>query len=567
MSVDFGCGAAQMIKIYYRDHFPHETACKLLGRSWRGRDLLEFREVAVETHDGVYIRWLSVSTASELRNTLVAKSAVKVHIGAIFDEKPVHRKKVQSIKATQREFIIDIDVDDSTNSGVESSDLKACDAAWCIVAFGMIVVEKILRRKFGFINMLLVYSGRRGAHLSVYDARACELTDEARSAMVSYMQPHNKNTQGNINRPMYGNIMNDAFFGDMWRSHILPFWLKFGLRHRENGGAGFLESAVDKDDFMELLGIDEAKQKINLMGLTSIGAWNMVWEYANNSRFKDVFVEKVKHTVLSYVWPRLDANVSKQRNHLNKSWFSLHPKTGRICIPIIGNPLKFDPSSCPLLDDVVMGKPDTLKIFDAAVAEFKRFLDRLAVAPSEKWEPPRTQVRTPMSYNLVGKKRDHADVDVENYILRDTTRLCYNVHRVYFAQASTADPASVSIFWYTMLMGPTSSDSVSIIYARDSPPFRAPTRFPLQKFKRAIMDATRNPDTEIECGCAYVCVLLNPRNKDMKHAVDRLERMREGLLRPNHAASVNSTWGGESHDVIINTMIKPTWDINHIFIG
>ena len=48
--------------------------------------------------------------------------------------------------------------------------------------------------------------------------------------------------------------------------------------------------------------------------------------------------------MFEYCYPRLDANVTKGMNHLLKSPFSIHPKTGRVSIPIdLNNLADFDP--------------------------------------------------------------------------------------------------------------------------------------------------------------------------------------------------------------------------------
>lgn len=57
-----------------------------------------------------------------------------------------------------------------------------------------------------------------------------------------------------------------------------------------------------------------------------------------------------REIMLQYCFPRLDINVSKGINHLLKSPFSVHPKTGRISVPIDLQKLdEFDPFAVPTI--------------------------------------------------------------------------------------------------------------------------------------------------------------------------------------------------------------------------
>ena len=54
------------------------------------------------------------------------------------------------------------------------------------------------------------------------------------------------------------------------------------------------------------------------------------------------------------MYPRFDTAVSRGLNHLLKSPFVVHPKTGRVCVPIDAQHAEqFDPLNVPTLPDLV----------------------------------------------------------------------------------------------------------------------------------------------------------------------------------------------------------------------
>ncbi|XP_076233759.1 DNA primase small subunit-like [Calliopsis andreniformis] len=58
--------------------------------------------------------------------------------------------------------------------------------------------------------------------------------------------------------------------------------------------------------------------------------------------------------MIQYAYPRLDINVSKGMNHLLKSPFCIHPKTGKVCIPFTANTVdKFHPDKVPTITTLI----------------------------------------------------------------------------------------------------------------------------------------------------------------------------------------------------------------------
>lgn len=65
-------------------------------------------------------------------------------------------------------------------------------------------------------------------------------------------------------------------------------------------------------------------------------------------------LEAKQDVVLEHTYPRLDAAVSRHRNHLLKAPFCVHPGTGRVCVPVDPASVdEFDPFDVPTVTELL----------------------------------------------------------------------------------------------------------------------------------------------------------------------------------------------------------------------
>ena len=108
--------------------------------------------------------------------------------------------------------------------------------------------------------------------------------------------------------------------------------------------------------------------------------------------FKPLF-RVLEDIIIQYTYPRLDAEVSKHRNHLLKAPFCVHPATGRICVPVDPNDVdSFDPDSVPSVGQL-------LRELDAIDG-----IEKASDATSDSHQAGRSRARE--SFSLVIQKTD-----------------------------------------------------------------------------------------------------------------------------------------------------------------
>ncbi|CAH8562959.1 unnamed protein product [Heterobilharzia americana] len=296
----------------------------------------------------------SFDSASDLKKELVKLCPIKIDIGAVYSNAPkLHRSVLSSsFKPEWKELVFDIDLTDYDEvrycCGEQStSGSSICPRCWPLARCAVLCIDRALREDFGFQHLLWVYSGRRGVHCWVCDDSARHLDQTSRMAIVEYLTLVRG---GNARKPL-------LTAGNYSKSHdsqssgsIEP------LLHPCVDAAcnilmpRFTTYCSTINDFRERLSSEWSNDIQDDKGEISTKRWNTLKKFLKENGRTNV----LKEVVLNYTYPRLDVNVSTGINHLLKSPFCVHPKTGHICVPFDPQDVdKLDPFNVPTLNELV----------------------------------------------------------------------------------------------------------------------------------------------------------------------------------------------------------------------
>lgn len=337
------------------------------GSESDSNDFFSRREWSFTIEDDIYIRYQSFKDKNELIAAIQKRQPHKIDIGAIFTGCPKDHNtiKPELFTTVERELVFDIDMTDYDDIRTCCTGASICHRCWPYMTMAVKVIDKALRDDFGFKHILWIYSGRRGVHCWVCDPTAREMSNDARGAVVNYLTIHTGSTE-NSDKKLKQSFENPHPMVRRAYDILEPYFAKCIV---DEAGQGLL---ARKDRYMKVLNTlpNEAVRRElyekweNNENLTGQQRWQQMkasttapsdhltpQQVASNKKRKINYVELDSwryELVFTHCYARLDANVSKTQNHLLKSAFCVHPKTGRVCVPI--DPAEadsFDPFTVP----------------------------------------------------------------------------------------------------------------------------------------------------------------------------------------------------------------------------
>ena len=337
-----------LLPIYYRRLFPFKSYMEWISGGNPDKNYISKREFSFTLQDDIYLRYLSFSSADDLQNEMVKRIPHKIDIGAIFNAKPSDHKKIANFQPQEKELVFDIDMTDYDDVRTCCEGAAICHICWQFMTIAVKILNHALKVDFGFKNLLWVYSGRRGIHCWISDKVAKQLGQTGRSAVAEYLQV----LTGGDAKAKKVNLKSDG---------VHPSISKALAVIREY----FHELCIKGQD---ILGTPERWQKVLALIPDEQLRTKLDSDFSSMKNSEQRWAKLVKMTnqvnqdeiMLQYAYPRLDINVTKGLNHLLKSPFCIHPKTGRVCIP-------FDPEK---VDDF---KPENVPTVNCLVNELDKF--------------------------------------------------------------------------------------------------------------------------------------------------------------------------------------------------
>ncbi|ORY94216.1 hypothetical protein BCR43DRAFT_461715 [Syncephalastrum racemosum] len=338
-----------LLRTFYQRLFPYKTYYEWLNYDREPTRNFSHREFSFTLASDIYIRYNSFPNVEALQKEIERLQPVKIDIGAVYNVQPRDKKTVNDkvFRPLEKELVFDIDMTDYDDIRTCCSGGDICLKCWTFMTIAVKVIDAALKDDFGFEHMLWVYSGRRGVHCWVADARARVMENAARKAIVSYLEIIKGGSEMNrkVKLPymLHPSLQRSL---EIVKPYFVPLLLKDQAMLDEPENWNKVLAILSDTTIREALEEEWSKNPSR----PGTEKWNDLRQALENSKQDKNLPRDI---LFQYTYPRLDDKVSTNINHLLKSPFCVHPKTQRVCVPFSADDCEnFNPLQVPTLDQI-----------------------------------------------------------------------------------------------------------------------------------------------------------------------------------------------------------------------
>uniref|UniRef100_A0A8D8YPY7 DNA primase n=1 Tax=Cacopsylla melanoneura TaxID=428564 RepID=A0A8D8YPY7_9HEMI len=343
----------EMLPFYYKRIFPYGPYLRWLF--YGNLDNFRKREFSFTLNHDIYARYISYNSPSELKKDLIKRCPQKIDLGAIYDVCPKDHLQHSVFTPRMRELVFDIDMTDYDDVRYCCSGADICAKCWRYMIIACKILDTALREDFDFQLLLWVFSGRRGIHCWVCDPAALDLDGRGRSALAEYLSVLTANP---VKKVYLG--AGDTLHPHLKRARIIiedqfPKILEeqelLSTKERQSKVLNLVSNGEIRNE------IEKEWNRMEQQGGDDVSKWDKLvaiirHHQAKSSDRKLRFA--VDEILLELVYPRLDIHVTKGVNHLLKSPFCVHPKTGKVCVPFQPRAVeRFNPAKVPTINQLI----------------------------------------------------------------------------------------------------------------------------------------------------------------------------------------------------------------------
>ena len=237
-------------------------------------------------------------------------------------------------------------------------DGQLCKSCWMFGCTAILMLDQLLRTRWGFANLLFTFSGKKGIHCWILDAETRSWTAEQRVQFFESMNPWMPGSEKRVLK--WENVAQDTYFGIEFERSVLPLFESFILdteifdfAHAHTRlaivecFAPALQSAEYQAAFGAVLGaiVECVRTNANCRRV-----WTMLMDF--NYRYSERrHADNVRRRlVYTYVFPRIDKN-SKDMGHLVKVPFAAHVETLTLDVPMLPITQRFSPPDAPRIQE------------------------------------------------------------------------------------------------------------------------------------------------------------------------------------------------------------------------